>query len=106
VYRAGRDEVRFAGTLPLLPLRDVVLFPGMMALPWAAGLVAAVEHAVADDDLRGPHAARSRVGSGARLTISAPSSVTQLLHPPDGTLKLLVEGEPLPAPGPGDARKS
>jgi len=53
VHASGRDEVRFKGELPLLPLRDVVLFPGMMAplLVGRPASVAAVERAVADDKI-------------------------------------------------------
>ena len=98
VYRAGKDEVRFRATLPLLPLRDVVLFPGMMAplLVGRPASVAAVEHAVADDKLfavitqRDPQEADP--GAEGLHEIGTVVRALQLLRAPDGTLKLLVEG--------------
>jgi ATP-dependent Lon protease len=98
VYRAGREEVRFSGTMPLLPLRDVVLFPGMMAplLVGRPASVAAVEHAVADDKIfavltqRDPQ--ESDPGAEGLHEIGTVVRALQLLRTPDGTLKLLVEG--------------
>jgi ATP-dependent Lon protease len=85
-------------TLPLLPLRDVVIFPGMM-MPFVVGRgrsVAALERAME---------------SGKRLFLSAQcdaefedpsaedvyklgtiSTIVQSLKRPDGTVKVLVEG--------------
>ncbi|MFN8176908.1 MAG: endopeptidase La [bacterium] len=98
VYRAGTQEVRFRNVLPLLPLRDVVLFPGMMA-PLLVGRplsVAAVERAVADDKIfvvltqRDPQ--ESDPGADGLHEIGTVVRALQLLRAPDGTLKLLVEG--------------
>jgi ATP-dependent Lon protease len=98
VYRAGREEVRFAGSMPLLPLRDVVLFPGMMAplLVGRPASVAAVEHAVADDKIFAVLTQRDPQESDPTAEglheIGTVVRALQLLRTPDGTLKLLVEG--------------
>jgi ATP-dependent Lon protease len=84
--------------LPLLPLRDIVVFPGMMAplLVGRPASVAAVERAVADDKIFAAFAQRD-----AQLTepetkdlhsVGTIVRAVQVLKVPDGTLKILVEG--------------
>src|SRR4026208_2211790 len=85
-------------TLPIVPLRDVVVFPHMM-LPFVIGRpssVRALEHALLKDkriflaaqhdaQIDDPQPADScRMGCGA--------NVVQSLKRPDGNIKLLVEG--------------
>ncbi len=97
-HRAGRETIRFRNVLPLLPLRDVVLFPGMMAplLVGRPASVAAVERAVADDKLfavltqRDPQ--ESDPSDKGLHDVGTVVRALQLLRAPDGTLKLLVEG--------------
>jgi ATP-dependent Lon protease len=98
VHVAGREQIRFRNVLPLLPLRDVVLFPGMMAplLVGRPASVAAVEHAVADDKIFAVLTQRDPQESDPTAeglhSIGTVVRALQLLRAPDGTLKLLVEG--------------
>lgn len=90
--------VRLGGRLPLLPLRDVVLFPGM-ALPLFIGRpcsVAAIEKAAASRKLlftaaqRRPEVSAPRQGDLHGMGVVA--RVRQVLRLPDGTMRVLVEG--------------
>ena len=88
-----------AETYPLMPLRDIVLFPGMVA-PLVVGRkksIAALEAAMAD---RSPVFQVTQ--KDARIddpdhrhlyTLGTLASVMQLLRLPDGTIKALVEGK-------------
>jgi ATP-dependent Lon protease len=85
-------------TLPLLPLRDVVIFPGMM-MPFVVGRgrsVAALERAMEtgkrlflsaqrDADVEDP-------GAEDVYKLGTISTIVQSLKRPDGTVKVLVEG--------------
>jgi len=85
-------------TLPLLPLRDVVIFPGMM-MPFVVGRgrsVAALERAMEtgkrlflsaqrDAEVEDPDA-------GEVYELGTISTIVQSLKRPDGTVKVLVEG--------------
>ena len=85
-------------TLPLLPLRDVVVFP-YMVLPLfvgRAGSVAAVEEAMANDH-------RIFVGTQKDAKVDEPTArdiyrtgviceILQLLKLPDGNFKIIIEG--------------
>ena len=85
-------------TLPLLPLRDVVIFPGMM-MPFVVGRgrsVAALERAMEtgkrlflsaqrDAEVEEPNA-------GDVYELGTISTIVQSLKRPDGTVKVLVEG--------------
>jgi ATP-dependent Lon protease len=97
-FAHGSDTVRFPAELPLLPLRDVVIFPGMM-VPLLVGRpasVAAIEAAMARDKYFAVVAQKDPqetepdpedlhdVGSVVRAI--------QILKIPDGTMKILVEG--------------
>jgi ATP-dependent Lon protease len=98
VLTRGDDTIEFRDRLPLLPLRDVVVFPGM-TLPLLVGRlpsIHAVEKAVARDrhlfvtaqthsEVADPtHEELHRVGTLVR--------VLQLFRLPDGTVRVLVEG--------------
>ncbi len=85
-------------TLPLLPLRDVVIFPGMM-MPFVVGRsrsVNALERAMEtgkrlflsaqkDAETEDPD-------SGEIYSLGTVSTIVQSLKRPDGTVKVLVEG--------------
>ena len=84
--------------LPILPLRDVVVFPHMV-IPLFVGReksVRALESAMADDKKillvaqRSPDVDEPAVGD--LYTIGTIATVLQLLKLPDGTIKVLVEG--------------
>ncbi len=94
----GEESFSFRDRLPLLPLRDVVVFPHM-TLPLLVGRrpsIRAIERAVAKDrtlfvtaqkssEVADPsHDELYRVGTVVR--------VLQLFRLPDGTLRVLVEG--------------
>ena len=100
----GADDPRRDGkqavTLPLLPLRDIIVFPHMV-VPLFVGReksIAALEEAMAGDKaiLLARAEARPRPTSPRPRTSSrsAPSArIIQLLRLPDGTVKVLVEGK-------------
>ena len=88
-----------AETYPLMPLRDIVLFPGMVA-PLVVGRkksIAALEAAMADRSpvfLVTQKDARIDDPDHRHLyTLGTLASVMQLLRLPDGTIKALVEGK-------------
>ena len=88
-----------AETYPLLPLRDIVLFPGMVA-PLVVGRkksIAALEAAMAERSpvfLVTQKDARIDDPDHRHLyTLGTLASVMQLLRLPDGTIKALVEGK-------------
>nr|WP_320115506.1 endopeptidase La [uncultured Desulfuromonas sp.] len=87
-----------AGAIPLLPLRDIVIFPEMVT-PLFVGRprsIAALEKAmdgqrliflVAQNDAEVDEPARDDL-----FSIGTVAKISQLLKLPDGTMKLLVEG--------------
>ncbi len=84
---------------PLLPLRDIVVFPHMVA-PLFVGRdrsVAALEHAMRHEKtifLATQRDARlDDPGPGDIYTMGTISTVLQLLRLPDGTVKALIEGK-------------
>ena len=88
-----------AETYPLMPLRDIVLFPGMVA-PLVVGRkksIAALEAAMAERSpvfLVTQKDARIDDPDHRHLyTLGTLASVMQLLRLPDGTIKVLVEGK-------------
>ena len=88
-----------AETYPLMPLRDIVLFPGMVA-PLVVGRkksIAALEAAMAERSpvfLVTQKDARIDDPDHRHLyTLGTLASVMQLLRLPDGTIKALVEGK-------------
>jgi len=85
--------------LPVLPLRDVVVFPNMV-IPLFVGReksVRALEAAMAGSKKILLVAQRSPdvddPGAGELYSIGTVASVLQLLKLPDGTIKVLVEGQ-------------
>ncbi|HUE88544.1 MAG TPA: endopeptidase La [Vicinamibacterales bacterium] len=85
-------------TLPIVPLRDVVVFPHMM-MPFVIGRpssIRALEHALAKDKrifLAAQHdAAVDDPGADDVFTMGCVANVVQSLKLPDGNIKVLVEG--------------
>lgn len=84
--------------LPLLPLRDVVVYPHMV-IPLFVGRVksiAALERAMAEDKqillVAQKHASVDEPGIDDLYGYATIATVLQLLKLPDGTVKVLVEG--------------
>ena len=85
-------------TLPLLPLRDVVVYPHMV-IPLFVGRaksIAALEKAMSDDKqvllVAQKHASVDEPAKEDLYSYGTIASVLQLLKLPDGTVKVLVEG--------------
>jgi ATP-dependent Lon protease len=85
-------------TLPIVPLRDVVVFPHMM-MPFVIGRPSstrALEHALAKDKrifLAAQHdASVDDPKPGDIFTMGCVANVVQSLKLPDGNIKVLVEG--------------
>ena len=84
--------------LPLLPLRDVVVYPHMV-LPLFVGRersIEALEHAMANDKqvllVAQCNASEDDPGADDIYQVGTVSNILQLLKLPDGTIKVLVEG--------------
>ncbi|MCB1676424.1 MAG: LON peptidase substrate-binding domain-containing protein, partial [Halioglobus sp.] len=84
--------------LPLLPLRDVVVYPHMV-LPLFVGReksIDALEEAMASDKqvllVAQRNAADDNPGADDMYQVGTVSNILQLLKLPDGTIKVLVEG--------------
>ncbi len=84
--------------LPLLPLRDVVVYPHMV-LPLFVGRqksIEALEDAMSNDKqvllVAQRHAADDNPGADDIYQVGTVSNILQLLKLPDGTIKVLVEG--------------
>ncbi|MFK4752545.1 MULTISPECIES: endopeptidase La [Oceanospirillaceae] len=85
--------------LPLLPLRDVVVFPAMV-IPLFVGReksINALEEAMAGDKrimlVAQKDAADDAPGIDGLHSVGTVATILQLLRLPDGTVKVLVEGE-------------
>jgi len=98
VLMRGEDAYEFHERLPLLPLRDIVVFPAM-TIPLLVGRLAsinALEKAVARDRMLFVAAQkRSEVADPTHEELHAVGTlvrVLQLFRLPDGTLRVLVEG--------------
>src|SRR5947199_9651741 len=83
---------------PVLPLRDIVVFPGMI-VPLFVGReksVKALEEVMKDDKqillIAQKNASQDDPGPDDIYTIGTLGTVLQLLKLPDGTVKVLVEG--------------
>jgi ATP-dependent Lon protease len=94
----GRDKNDVIETLPMVPLRDVVVFPHMM-IPFVIGRqssIRALDHAVARGKrifLSAQHdATRDNPGPEEIYTLGTVCSIVQSLKLPDGNVKVLVEG--------------
>ena len=84
--------------IPLLPLRDVVVYPHMV-IPLFVGReksIAALETAMADDKqimlVAQRNASDDDPGADDIYRVGTVSTILQLLKLPDGTVKVLVEG--------------
>jgi len=84
--------------LPLLPLRDVVVYPHMV-LPLFVGRersIEALEHAMLDNKqvllVAQRNASDDEPGVDDLYQVGTVSNILQLLKLPDGTIKVLVEG--------------
>jgi ATP-dependent Lon protease len=84
--------------LPVLPLRDVVVFPHMV-IPLFVGRensIKALEHAIEDDKqilLVAQHNASDDEPTPEQIyEVGAVANILQMLKLPDGTVKVLVEG--------------
>ena len=98
VVRRGDERFEFRDRLPLLPLRDVVVFP-YMTIPLLVGRVPsinAIEKAVAADRFLFVTAQRrSEVADPTHQELYKVGTlvrVLQLFRLPDGTMRVLVEG--------------
>ncbi len=97
IERDGEEHV-VPSRLPLLPLRDVVVFPFMVTplLVGRAASVAAVEAAMTEDKLLCVAAQRESEVDDPRLDdlfgVGTVIKVLQVIRTPDETLKILVEG--------------
>ena len=86
-------------TLPLLPLRDIVVFPHMVVPLFVGrnGSVAALEHAMEADKRIVLAAQRDSATEeptlGELYPIGVTATIVQLLKTPDGTVRVLVEGQ-------------
>ncbi len=85
--------------LPLLPLRDVVVFSahGDSIICWQTGIYQGSGSGDDPGKTNLSHRSKRRGGGCARgvndlYTIGTIATVLQLLHLPDGTVKVLVEG--------------
>ncbi len=94
----GDERIEFRERLPLLPLRDVVVFP-YMTIPLLVGRlpsINAIEKAVAGDRMLFVTAQkRSEIADPSHqelYRIGTLVRVLQLFRLPDGTLRVLVEG--------------
>jgi ATP-dependent Lon protease len=97
-FERGDERFEFSDRLPLLPLRDVVVFP-YMTIPLLVGRVPsinAIEKAVARDRVVFVTAQkRSEVADPSHeelYKVGTIVRVLQLFRLPDGTLRVLVEG--------------
>src|SRR3546814_14299963 len=87
-----------SGTYPVLPLRDIVVFPHMI-VPLFVGReksVRALEEVMKDDKqillVTQKNAAEDDPASADLYEVGTIGTVLQLLKLPDGTVKVLVEG--------------
>lgn len=94
-----QTEIDFSTPFPVLPLRDVVVFPHMV-IPLFVGReksIAALEHAMEHGKhiaLVAQHdAAQEDPGADDIFNIGVLANILQLLKLPDGTVKVLVEGK-------------
>ncbi len=92
-------EIQTPRTLPILPLRDVVVYPHMV-IPLFVGReksIRALEHAMANDKqillVSQKSAAEDNPSLDDIYRVGTISSIVQLMRLPDGTIKVLVEGE-------------
>jgi ATP-dependent Lon protease len=95
----GKKDGKKSRTLPLLPLRDIIVFPHMV-VPLFVGRqksIAALEEAMTHDKailLCAQKKAKTNEPSPEDIfPVGTIGSIIQLLRLPDGTVKVLVEGK-------------
>jgi ATP-dependent Lon protease len=98
MFGRDKDKTEVIETLPLVPLRDVVVFPQMM-IPFVIGRqssIKALDHAMAKGKrifLSAQHdATRDNPSPSEIYTLGTVCNVVQSLKLPDGNVKVLVEG--------------
>ena len=96
--RFRMNEFTKIATYPILPLRDIVVFPHMI-VPLFVGReksVRALEDVMSDDKqillVTQKNASDDDPGQDEIYKVGTVASVLQLLKLPDGTVKVLVEG--------------
>ncbi|PCK07821.1 MAG: endopeptidase La [Alteromonadaceae bacterium] len=94
----SHDNSKAESSIPLLPLRDVVVYPHMV-IPLFVGRaksISALERAMADDKqvllVAQKHASVDEPNKDDLYAYGTIATVLQLLKLPDGTVKVLVEG--------------
>ena len=98
-FLKNRESDRTTMTMPLLPLRDVVVFPHMI-VPLFVGRersIAALESAMKSEKgifmVAQKNAQKDEPAEGDIYKMGAIGVIIQLLRLPDGTVKVLVEGK-------------
>jgi ATP-dependent Lon protease len=98
VFGRDKDKMDLIETLPMVPLRDVVVFPHMM-IPFVIGRpssIKALEYALVKGKrifLSAQHdATRDNPGPDEIYTLGTLCNIVQSLKLPDGNVKVLVEG--------------
>src|SRR5882757_1587567 len=98
MFGRDKEKVDVIETLPMVPLRDVVVFPHMM-MPFVIGRpssIRALEHALAKDKrifLAAQHdAATDDPKPDDIYMMGCVANIVQSLKLPDGNIKVLVEG--------------
>ena len=103
IFRLNRSKAGDEGArrhqVPLLPLRDIVVFPTMV-VPLFIGRersIAALEHAMGQEKFvllcTQKDARRDEPKEGEIHRVGTLASILQMLRLPDGTVKVLVEGK-------------
>src|SRR3954465_6349778 len=97
-FKNSDDKKKAQSTLPLLPLRDIIVFPHMV-VPLFVGReksIAALDQAMARDKeilLAAQKKAKTNEPTPDDIFAIGPmGTILQLLRLPDGTVKVLVEG--------------
>jgi ATP-dependent Lon protease len=98
MFGRDKDKMDVIETLPMVPLRDVVVFPHMM-IPFVIGRpssIKALEYALVKGKrifLSAQHdATRDNPGPDEIYTLGTICNIVQSLKLPDGNVKVLVEG--------------
>ena len=95
----GESETMEPGVLPLLPLRDIIVFPNMISQLFVGRerSIAALEEAMGRDKeiflAAQRHAKTNDPSADDIFTVGTVGDIRQLLRLPDGTVKVLVEGK-------------
>jgi len=97
--KGGEEEERRHHMVPLLPLRDIVVFPTMV-VPLFIGReksIAALEHAMGQEKFvllcTQKDARRDEPKEAEIHRVGTLATILQMLRLPDGTVKVLVEGK-------------